>query len=314
MKIRQVKFVLIALISVGLIGMVIRIASSSSSDLVLSGLLPVSPEVITKVTLESSESKAELIRTGDDKTGYTWRVGAYEAFEYKASRFWEIVDQINGAQLIATNPNNHEIMGVDENQGITLSFYLGPSIQEQFILTEEPPGIRLCYLRRSGNDDVYGIPCPYAKLFDPDPDGWRDPIITAIPSSEIDYLIFKYPEEEFILRLVGGLWTVSQDDTEYPADPYQISNILNSVEFLVASGFAKEDISRNLKFDPNDVSIRIVTKQESSVPTTRLRFLKRDDTSYYVSTYTSPTVYILDNTVTENLIKTSQDLLTGTNQ
>ena len=69
-----------------------------------------------------------------------------------------------------------------------------------------------------------------------------------------------------------------------------------------------------LKFDPNDVSIRIVTKQESSVPTTRLRFLKRDDTSYYVSTYTSPTVYILDNTVTENLIKTSQDLLTGTNQ
>ena len=314
MKIRQVKFVLIALISVGLIGMVIRIASSSSSDLILSGLLPISPEVITKVTLESSESKVELVRTGDDKIGYNWRVGAYEAFIYKASRFWEIVDQINGAQLIATNPNNHDLMGVDESQGIIVSFYLGQSIQEQFILADAPPGIRLCYLRRSGNDDVYGIPCPYPKLFDPDPDGWRDPIITAIPSSEIDYLVFKYPDEEFILKLVGGMWAVSRDSTEYPADPYQMSSILNSVELLVASGFAKEDISRNLKFDPNDVSIRIVTKQESSAPTTRLRFLKRDDISYYVSTFASPTVYILDNSVTENLIKTSQDLLAWTNQ
>ena len=312
MKGRQVRFVLMALIAVGFIGLIIRVVSSGSEEVVLSGLLPISPDVINKVTLSSSDeegqitSEAELVRFGE-----TWRIGTHDVFSFKLDRFWESVAQIDGAQLIATNPDNHERMGVVKDQGTIVSFYLGPSIQEQLIVGEATPDVRLCYLRRAGKDEVYGIPCPFPKLFDPDPDGWRNPIVATIPTTEVDSVTFSYPDEEFVLKISRGVWVVASGDEEQSADFFQVSGVLSALEFLVASGFANEEETKGLKFDPGDVSVRVVTKQGSTTPTTRLRFLERDADSYYLRTPTQPTVFILDRDAADTLLKTKDELLAG---
>ena len=87
--------------------------------------------------------------------------------------------------------------------------------------------------------------------------------------------------------------------------------MLSALEFLAASGFANEEETKGLKFDPGDASVRVVTKQGSDTPTTRLRFLERDADSYYLRTPTQPTVFILDRDAADTLLKTKEELLAG---
>ena len=168
---RLVVVVLVALIALGVAGLVVRVLSSDENELVLSGLLPLSQDVIDRVTIASSESEVELARI-DDK----WQVAANEVSRAKLRFFWTIVAEIDGAQLVAKNPANHERMGVAEGQGTIVSFYLGPAIQERFIIGKWDPNVALCYLRRSGKDEVYGIGCPIdaSEIFGSDSDSWHE--------------------------------------------------------------------------------------------------------------------------------------------
>ena len=304
MKSRQVGFVLMALIAVGIAGLIVRVVSSGSNELVLSGLLPLSQDVVDRVTISSGEKEAELIRIGG-----TWSVRRTPVFPPKLASLWTAVSDIDGAQLIATNPNNHERMGVADGQGTVVSFYLGPSIQEQFIVGKWTDEVRLCYLRRSGTKEVHGIPCPLANVFDPDSDGWRNPVVAAIPRDEVESLTFTYPDEEFVLTISDGDWVVASDGEERSADLRQVDIVLTTIErLLLASGFA-DDEARELDFDSPDASVRIVTRQGASSPTTRLRFLERDDISYYVNTPAQSTVFILDKRIADGLLKAEEELV-----
>ena len=304
MKSRQVGLVLMALIAVGLAGLIIRAVSSGSDEVVLSGLLPLSEEIIDKVVLKSGESQAELVRVGN-----TWLVGTHEAFPFKVDQLWDAVSDLDGAQLIATNPDNHPRMGVTKEDGTTVYFYLGPSLQEQFIVGEAKPDVLLCYLRRAGKDDVYGIPCPLRRTFDPDPDGWRNPIVVAIPRRDVESVTFTYPDEEFVLKRSEGDWVVVVGGEEKLADLFQVDGVLTALEVMVARGFATDAEAKGLEFDAPDASLRVVTKEGASSPTTRLRFIRRDDISYYARTPVQATVFVLDERITGALLKGSADLL-----
>lgn len=304
MKSRQVGLVLMALIAVGLAGLIIRLVSAGSDELVLSGLLPISQEAVDRVVISSGDKRAELVKVGD-----TWRVGNIPAFVPKLNQFWAAVNNIDGAQLIAQNPTNHARMGVAQGQGTEVEFYLGPGLQAEFFLGKWTPDVRLCYLRRPARNEVYGIPCQAADIFDPDPDGWRDPVIVSIPRAEIASITFTYPQEpEFTLTTSEGEWVVVSGAEERPADLANLSAVLGTLELLLADGFATQDEERNLKWDSPNASIRITTSRGASVPTTRLWFLRRQDGSYYLRNPAQPTVFVVSANIAQNLLKKQADL------
>ena len=303
MKGRQVGFVLMALIVVGIAGLIVRAVSSGSDEVVLSGLLPISREVVTRVEIRSHDSEAELIRIGEN-----WNAGAYPVFSPKLEQFWTAVAEMDGAQLIATKPANHQRMRVTPEQGTRVSFFLGGSIQEQFIIGAATSDVRFCYVKRSGQSEVYGVPCPVPNIFDSDPDGWRDPVIAAIPPSEVESITFKYPDEEFVLRISDGEWVVTDGAEERLADLFQLDTVMRSL-VVVASGFADEDESKGLKFDSPDLTISVTTRVGATTPSTRLRFLERDDGSLYVRVPTQPTVFIVSKVDVEPLLKRLEDFL-----
>ena len=299
---------LMALIAIGIAGLIVRAVSSGSDELVLSGLLPISQDVVTRVTVRSSdgESEARLVRIGD-----VWTINNQQAFPPKLAQFWSLVSDIDGARLIATNEDNHRRMGVAEDQGTVVSFYLDEFIQEQFIVGEWSSDVRLCYLRRPGKTQVHGIECPTPAtgIFDSTPDGWRDPVVVAIPQQEVESITFTYPDEEFVLRVSDGEWVVATGDEEQPADLRQLESVLSVLEVVVAKGFADEEEAEGLRFDVADASVRIVTTEGASVPTTRLRFLNRDDISYYLKTPVKATVFIIDKSLADALLKRKADLV-----
>jgi hypothetical protein len=291
-KSKHVGYVLIALIVIGVAGLVVRFVAAGSDELVLSGLLPISQDVVTKVTIASGEKQTELTKDGD-----VWRAENYPAFVPKLNQFWTAVSDIDGAQLVATNPANHARMGVDRENGngIKVSFFLGPAIQEEFTVGTWSPNVGMCYLRRAGKDDVYGIPCPAPaqNIFDPDLDGWRNPIIVSIPRTEIESILFEYPNEQFLLTVRGGQWIVdSGAGVENPADRSQVEFVLAAVELFFASGFVEESVAKDIDFDLP--AVRINTTEESDFPATRLRFAPAPGGSFYVRTPNHTSVFIID--------------------
>ena len=301
MKGRQVRFVLMALIAVGIAGLIVRAVSSGSDELVLSGLLPISPDVVTRVEIRSPDSETELVRIGEN-----WTAGTYPVFAPKLEQFWAAVAQMDGAQLIATKPANHARMRVTPEQGTRVAFYLGQSIQEQFIIGAPTVDVQYCFVKRSGQNEVYGVQCPGPNIFDADPNGWRDPVIAAISPLDVESITFTFPDEAFVLRISDGEWVVTDGADEHPADLFELDMVMRSL-VMVASGFADENETKGLKFDSPDLTVSVATRIGATTPSTRIRFLERDENSFYVRVPTQSTVFIVEKLDVDPLLKRMVD-------
>lgn len=310
MKSRQVGYVLMAMIALGIVALIGRVVTSAPDELALSGLLPITTDVVDGVIIESADgqSQAKLVRPGESQI---WAINSQPAYGAKLNLFWSVVADFDGAQLVATSPSNHERMGVADGQGTVLTFLVGEFEQEKFYIGEWTPETRLCYLRRPGKTDVHAIECPgpASDVFDPDPDGWRNPIIAAIPRSAVASITFTYSDEEFVITPEEGELVVVSGDRRDFADLFQVQRVMQAIEGLIASGFADDETATMLSFDSPDVVIRVVTGEEAQTPTTRLRFLEREDGSYYVRTGGSPTVYILSEPAAAQLLVTREELI-----
>ena len=305
MKSQQVGYVLMALIAVGLAGLIFRIVAAGSDEITLRGLVQVSSEASDKVLIRDQDSETELVRLGASDTGFAWFIGDQPVFAPRLEQFWTAVSDLYGAQLVATNPANHARLGISDDQGIEVSFFRDRrSLQERFIVGDRTPDVRLCYVRRAGKDEVYGIPCLQGNIFDPDPDSWKDPIAAAIPPGDIDRVEFAYLEEQFALALTPeGAWVVVTEGGQVDAaNLFAVNSVLATLGLLLSSGFANEDEASQLDFSLPEAVVRIVTKEEATTPTTRLRFLPRDETSVYLAIPTRSTVFIVDKRVVAGLL------------
>ncbi|MDP6514643.1 MAG: DUF4340 domain-containing protein [SAR202 cluster bacterium] len=313
MKSNQVGYVLIALIAVGLAGLVFRVVARTGPEHTLAGLVQVSTEASDRITISNDEFEAELIKLGDDTTGYAWFIDDKPVFTPKLDQFWLAVSDLYSAQLIAENPNSQTRIGVADGEGVTVSFFLGRrSLQEQFIIGQWKPDVRLCYIRRAGHDEVYGVPCPQGNIFDPRPDGWKNPVVAAIPPEEVAAIEFSYLDQQFLLAVTpDNEWVlVAEDGTGIPTNPLAVQSVLGNLQILVSSGFAEEDEADELNFAVPDAMIRVITKQGAPTATTRLRFLIRDETSLYLTVPTQPTVFIVDQQSVGGLLLRREAFLT----
>lgn len=313
MKSKQVGYVLIALIAIGLAGIAARLISAGSSELTLEGILPVSPDVIDRVTITApsgAESKLE-------KVNDVWLVGREAAFAPKLSQLWTATADIDGAQLIARNPANHARMGVQEGQGVIAAFWLGEFKQEEFIVGKWTSDVRLCYLRKPARDEVYGVPCPYGSIFDANADGWRNPVVASVPAAAVAALEYEYPGERFAVRRADRGWAAERADggEPQPAGIFAVNAALRTLEAFIAAGFAPPDETQGLDFaGPDAVSVRIVPLEDSGLSTTRVRLLRRDDATFYARTPLQPTVFIVDARTAAALLLSYDDFTAAAGQ
>ena len=296
MKSRQVGFVLMALIAVGIAGLVFRVVAAGSDEVILEGLVQVSSQASDRVLVEGNGFTTELQRLGEAEQG-SWFVDDQPVFEPWLRQFWQGVDDLYDAQLVSTNSANHDRMGVVQGDAIEVSFFQDRrSLQEKFIVGAWRPAARLCYVRRAGHDETYGIPCPGGNIFDPDPDRWKNPVVTSIPPNEIAEIQYTYRDEQFILRPdEEGEWLViGAAGAENPSSPAALNGVMGTLQLVIASGFENEEVAETLNFTAPDAMVRVITREDAPTPSTRLRFLKRDDRSFYLKIPTTSTVYIVD--------------------
>ena len=305
MKGKQVGYVLSALIIIGILGIGVRLISTDSNDFNMSGLLPITSDVIDTVKINSNNSDADVSLKKINEA--SWMVGKNMIFPPILENFWMSVSNIKNAQLVSRKAKYHNRFGVSNESGTTVTFYLGQSVQEEFIVGDTwDADVRLCYIRKSGKDNVYGIPCsqPPDRTFSTNPDSWRNPIIVSIPSSEIDSLEFEFNNtiDNFsITKEINNDWIINNSDV---ADTRIVDSMLEIFSQFYTSGFANTTVS----FDSPDASIRINTIEGSDYVTTKIKFLSKDSKSYYVQIPSQPgTTFIVASELVDNYLLLNQE-------
>jgi len=304
---KQVGYVLIALIIIGILGIGIRVISTDSDEFNMSGLLPITSDVIDRVTINSNNSDINVSLKKMNAT--SWMVGRNIVYPPKLESFWISVSNIKNAQLVARKSKHHNKLGVSDNLGTSVTFYLGQSVQEQFIVGETwNSDVRLCYLRKSGKDNVYSIPCPQSPdmTFATNPNLWRNPIIVSIPSEEVGSLEFEFKDNVnnfSILKNNDNDWLINSSEI---ADARKVDSMLEIFKQFYTSGFE----SSNVNFDTPDASIRINTIEGSNSVTTKIKFLLKDSESYYVQVPSKPgTIFIVASELVDTYLLLSKNSL-----
>ena len=300
MKSGQVGYVLLALIALAIAGVIVRLVSAGGGDETLSGLLPVQRDVIDRVTIRTTTSEAILVRRGD-----AWTIGTHPAFQPKLDQMWSVVGEFEGAQLVSSNPANHERMGVDPRQGTEIIFFLGQAVQEKFTIGRWSPDVRQCFLRRGDGDLVYAVNCQFEDLFDPDPDGWRNPVIISVAYEVLDRVTIRFPrqgDDAFEIDASGQFPLVLLPEGPQPANPFTAEALVRAIQVLVASGFASDEEAEGLNFDVPDASLLVKAKEGSQIPTQRILFIRREDGSYYAKNTARADVFIVEGPVVDSFM------------
>ena len=315
---KQVGFVFAALVILGIAALVFRFISAEPDEILISGVAPLSEETLDKVVIRNNEFETVIEKLDGD-----WLVGPYPVQRRRFEDMWSTTQMFDAAELIATNPENHPLMGVSPENGTLVEFWNGDDLVEEFFVGDQqfaPIGerlitpwqnfVRLCYLRNPEEDDVYGIFCDFPDRFLPDPKFWKHPLITEIPRDEVESISFRYPEEEFNLRIENSVWVVSQEGAEVgQADPEKMLELLQAVEYLVTSDFPTDDEMSRLNFDLADITIFIQVRTGAIARSARLLLLERDEGGFYVKRQGQDYAFIVDDQTAPFILKKIQDLI-----
>ena len=315
---KQVGFVFAALVVLGIAALVFRFISAEPEKIIIQDVAPLTEQSLDKVVIRNNEFETKIEKIDGD-----WLVGPYPVQRRRFEDMWTTTEMFDEAELIATNPENHPVMGVSPENGTLVEFWNGDDLVEEFFVGDQqfaPIGeqlitpwqnfVRLCYLRDPEEDDVYGIFCDFPDRFLPDPKFWKHPLITEIPRDEVESISFRYPEEEFNLRIENSVWVVSQGGAEVgQADPEKMLELLQAVEYLVTSDFPTDDEMSRLNFDLADITMFIQVRTGAIARSARLLLLERDEGGFYVKRQGQDYSFIIDDQTAPFVLKRIEDLI-----
>ena len=316
---KYVGFVLVVVIVLGVAGIGFRLFSAEGEGIKTFGeVSPLGPEVIDRVVMRDAEQQTIVVKRDGG-----WWVDAYPAIAVRLETLWETASRIGDAELVATNSTNHDLMGVHPDNHTVLEFWSEGEVVERFIVGDKqfaPVGervitpwtatVRLCYLRRPDEVEVYSLFCEFPEPFGTDADFWRDPIVVAVPPDEIESVTFSYADESFSIRLVNSAWFIETDEGSEPASIEAVSNLLVELRQVVTSEFPTEEEAAGLNWEEPHALISVGVREGSSANGVLMLFLQKGrEPSFYVRDAQKAWPYFLDEETIGYILKRRQDFV-----
>lgn len=169
--------------------------------------------------------------------GGVWQVNGLRADSGSVARFFASVQEADAADLVATNPANHERMGVAGDSARTLEIDVAGSTR-RLLIGNAGPRASTAYARLPEEDEVYllegGIrPHVVRRL-----DDWRNRRMLAIDTSLVRRIDVERDADAYTLVRGDSAWTF-EDGSE--AAERQVQSLLQELGgALVAAGFVAD--------------------------------------------------------------------------
>jgi hypothetical protein len=189
----------------------------------------------------TSVTSVRIIRPQDtirlSMDGATWRVNGFRADSGSVARFFQTLEDAEMGGLSATNPANHERMGVSADSARTLELAVAGSTRS-LLFGDEGPRPATIYAREPGSNEVYLVEGALWNHLQRQLDDWRNRRMLAIDTSRIASIAVERDEDAFTLVRADTVWTFADGSA---ARASQVSSLLGELSGgLVASRFVPD--------------------------------------------------------------------------
>ena len=319
---RQLGVVGAALILLVVVAVLAAVLSSSASERELKGVSELTSDSLDQVLLKDETIEATLL-----KEDGRWMVGPYPVVAWLLEALWNVTGQIEGADLIATNPDNHHLMGVTPATGSLIQFWSGGKLVEEFIVGDREfaraapgaeiiapwtPAASTCFLRRPEENEVYGVFCEEPNRFLPVPTWWADPIIVQVIPQDIESVTVQYPDSSYRLNKVTGIeWRL--DDGEQEANLTKTVDVIERFRLLAAEAYPDETEAAGVDFTRADAVVSLVIEEQDTGirRDITILFVRRGDEYYHVKDAATDWRYLIATTSTAVILQPRDRFLTS---
>lgn len=187
---------------------------------------------VTEVRFIHPMDTVTLRRDGD-----AWRVNGFRADSGSVARFFEAVSDVEANDLVATNPANHERMGVAGDSVNTLQIDVGGDTRT-VLIGDTGPRVATAYARVPDQDDVYLLEGGIRPHVVRDLDDWRNRRMVSIDTSRVNRIAVERDGDSYTLVRGDSVWTF--EDGSQVAER-SVENLLQQLGgALVAAGFVAD--------------------------------------------------------------------------
>jgi hypothetical protein len=160
--------------------------------------------VVTSVVMTDSAG-TRVLRSEDG--GGRWTVDGFEGDAAVITRFWSAMGDAYVSEVVASNPENHERMGVAEGSTVTVTFETAEGPTTLLVgAAGAAPGT--AFIRRPGEDEVYLLQGGLRAHFVRDQTGWREKRMLALDTAAVHTVQIERPGESYTIVRGDTIWTM----------------------------------------------------------------------------------------------------------
>lgn len=177
----------------------------------------------------TSATAVRLIGTDDSielrPENGAWKVNGFRADSGAVARLFQVLEDVTVGDLVATNPANHDRMGVSADSASTVEIDIGGQTRT-ILVGKAGPRPSTAYARLPGEDDVYllegNVRSPLTRsLVD-----WRNRRVVAIDTSRVARVHVQRDADDYTLVRGDSAWTFEDGSA---ADSSQVHSLLSEL-------------------------------------------------------------------------------------
>ena len=214
-------------------------------------------------------TRVELTGPGDaiflEKDGGVWTVNGFDADSAAIARLLRAVDEVEVKSVAATNPDNHERMGVTAEGAWSMTIDGTATV----LLGNSGNRYRTAYARLPEADEVSLIEgdlraAATRSLFD-----WRNKVMVRADTAAVTSILVTRDGTTTVYERQDSIWTVDGEEV----DRVKVHDLLQELSGLRASAFAPQDAEmpetpdrsvQALDADGNEIASVQLAEQESN--------------------------------------------------
>lgn len=185
-----------------------------------------------------------------------WTVNGYQPDSAAVARMFTALSEIEVGSLAATNPDNHERLGVIGRETWMLEFRLRGGESRIVALGRVGTAFQTAYVRLPGSDEVYIVRGDLRGSFTRTLPDWRDKVVARVDTESIRSMEVEREGEVVVVERGDEGWTAVESGSV--PDSATIANLLDELDEVRALGFTEE----GSEFPAEDVR-RLVATGES---------------------------------------------------
>jgi hypothetical protein len=187
--------------------------------------------VLDEIRMGRPGETVTLRRDGDD-----WLAGGLAADTSAVARFLLSLSEARVGELAATNPANHDRMGVSVDSAYALTL-VSASGERTLLVGRSGRRFATAYVRLPEADEVYLLEGDVRAQLSRDLDAWRDRAIVAVDTAAVRTITVTRGAGGYTLVRGDSAWTF-EGGGELAASA--VTGILSELSGMMASGFLEE--------------------------------------------------------------------------